>query len=277
MFKLSGWVWIVVGLFVGGSIFGYFWFQHYSPDEKEAANLNTYGDQLQAQANLDQATKDRIDKAIEDVERITREWNDVVDAKMQNDDAFPALDVDPWQLVVNTPAYRNKVQRAVNRQVKAGGVTVVQGPEVVFPGGEPGLMASYFNFGASRLPFPVVVFELGTVTIRGSMEQIVANVEAWSDMPDYFAVADGLAITGTDSDLTATYNVVILGYLPGPASGPLGAGFGGDSSQTGNAGTGRGGPPPTGPGGAAPPPSPGGGGPGSIPPELGGRGGAGGR
>ena len=223
MLRISAWVWITVGFFVGGSILGYVYFQHYKPDMIETENLNNYAEKLQREADKADQAQLRVDKAVEEVERLARVWNDVVEAKIENVDHFPDLTPDPFQLVVNAPSYRNRVQRAVNRQVKSGGVTVVQGPLVEFPSGEPGVMASYYNFGASRLPFPVVVYELGTVTIRGSMDQIMANVESWSDMPDYFAVADGLAVTGTDNDLTATYNVVILGYLPGPASGPLGA------------------------------------------------------
>ena len=52
---------------------------------------------------------------------------------------------------------------------------------------------------------------------------IAQNIMAWSDMPDYFAVADGLTISGTSPELSATYNVVIVGFVPGGVAPALAA------------------------------------------------------
>lgn len=213
MFKISGWVWVVVGIFLGLTVISYGLFQHYLPDKEEAELLNTYESQLQTEANKLAATQRRIDNSVARVEETAKQLNEVIDAKIVDENVFIDLTVEPHQLVVNAPSYRDKVQRAVNTQVRRGGVTVVQGPLVPFPAGEPNVQQSFFNY--SRLPFPVVVFELGTVTVRGSFDQISANVKAWADMPNYFAVASGLAITGTSPALTGTYNVVIVGFIPG--------------------------------------------------------------
>ena len=219
MFKLSGWVWLIVGIFLGLTVLSYGYFQHYQPDMEEARIAEEYAAKLEIEARKDQRAQDRIDKAEEMVKEIAEQWNQVLADKSPS--GTLGADLDPFLLAVNAPDFRNRVQRAVNRQLLVGGVTVVQGPFVPSPANNTGVLQSYFNY--NRLPFPVVVFELGSVTVSGTYEQIARNVQAWADMPDYFAVADGLAITGTSPDLTGTYNVVIVGFLPGEVSAPLAA------------------------------------------------------
>ena len=232
MFKLSGWVWLVAGIFIGLAIVSYGFFQFYVPDSQEAEMVNLYADNLQKEADKIPATERRIENAVARVEEMASIWRETASAKSARGNGFIDLTQDPLSLTVSAPAYRDKVQGAVNRQVKVGGVTVVNGPFVQRPSNDAqSLLNTYFNY--SRLPFPVVLFELGTVTVEGTFAQISRNVQAWSDMPDYFAVVDGLAITGTSPRLTATYNVAIVGFPPGGASGPLAAPVITGSSQGG--------------------------------------------
>lgn len=222
MFKLSAWVWLVAGVFIGLTILSYAYFQFYQPDTTEAGYVRDYVEKLEAEGRKLPATEKRIENAVAQVEAIAERWRQVSEAKSQGGEGFIDLNQDPLSLSVNVANYRNKVQNAVNRQLRVGGVTVVNGPLVPQPSNDPtALLTSYFN--VPRLPFPVVLFELGTVTVRGSFDQIARNMQAWTSMKDYFAVVDGLSISGTSPELTATYSVVIVGFLPGEVSGPLGA------------------------------------------------------
>lgn len=235
MFKLSGWVFLVAGIFMGLAIVSYGFFQFYVPDSTEAEMINVYAGNLQKEADKIPATERRIENAVARVEEMADIWRETSSRKSANGNGFIDLTQNPLSLTVSAPAYRNKVQTAVNRQVKVGGVTVINGPFVQRPSNDAqSLMNSYFNY--SRLPFPVVLFELGTVTIQGTFAQIARNVQAWSDMPDYFAVVDGLAITGTSPQLTATYNVAIVGFPPGGTTGELAAPVITGASQTGQLG-----------------------------------------
>jgi hypothetical protein len=221
MFKLSGWVWILCGVFVGLTLLSYGYFQYYQPDTAEAAQLQTYAEQLEAEARKIPQTEKRMENAKLRVQETADQWRMIEQNKSAGGAGFIDLTQDPLALTVNAPSYRDKVQRAVNSQVKAGGVTVVNGPEIPAPSNDPTtLLNTYFNY--SSLFYPVVLFEPGSVTVRGTFDQIARNVTAWSNMKDYFAVVDGLTITGTSPELTATYNLVLLGYIPGGVSGPLG-------------------------------------------------------
>jgi hypothetical protein len=90
-------------------------------------------------------------------------------------------------------------------------------------------LASFYNYPA--VAYPVVVKDLGVITVQGTIEQINENVRGWRRMPHYLAVADGLRITGTAPTLTGTYSLSIVGYIraknneiyPSIASSALGA------------------------------------------------------
>jgi hypothetical protein len=246
----------VCGAFVGLTILSYAYFQFYQPDTTEAKYTEEYVEKLNAQGAKLQAAKDRVTRAEERVAEIAERWRQVSTAKSARGNGFINLNQDPLSLTISAQNYRNKVQSAVNRQMKVGGVTVVNGPFLERPTNDPTtLLTSYFN--VDRLPFPAVIFELGTVTVRGTFQQIERNIKGWTTMPDYFAVADGLSIVGTSPELTATYSVVIVGFLPGEVTGPLGAPVvTGAAGTAASAGTGQqgGGPrtnTPTGSGGGA--------------------------
>jgi hypothetical protein len=102
------------------------------------------------------------------------------------------------------------------------------------------VLNDYFNF-PQALPFPVVMFDFGTITVRGSYKQISDHMRAWANMPNYLAVTDGLQIQGSaPNPLTATYSLSVVGFIRGKDVFPPIAGEGA----------------PTGPGGI---PAPGGG------------------
>lgn len=195
--------------------FGLFW--HYMPNMAEANLWEENYKSLEIAANQQKAAEKRVQDAKDLVNAKAATWNAVV-AKRTPPPALARgginLSVNTWQLSVDTQRYRNNVQRAVNAQLRRGGVTVVNGPLVPGPDVNApanSLLATYFNFPA--YPFPVVIYDLGPVTVQGRYEQIMANVRAYRTMPNYLAVADGLRIDGTSPNLTGTYNLSIVGFI----------------------------------------------------------------
>ena len=165
-------------------------------------------------------------KKVQDAEALGRQtvqqWNTISQAHTLPASPDPDgidLTANGFQLAAQIPAYRNRLQAMVNNQVKVGGVTVVQGPFVPPPPLDQTLngdkiVAQYFHFPA--LPAPVLVFDLGNVTVTGTFQQISDNVKAWSRMPHFLAVADGLRLQGTSPNLTGTYAVSIVGFVDIP-------------------------------------------------------------
>jgi hypothetical protein len=124
------------------------------------------------------------------------------------------IGVQAWQLTVDSKKFRNNIQRALNAQVRRGGVTVLAAPKVPEPDDSAAtILANYYNYPAIK--FPVVIFDLGTVSVRGTYKQIMDNVRSYSTMPRYLVVVDGLRIEGTAPVLTATYNLTLVGYIRG--------------------------------------------------------------
>jgi type II secretory pathway component PulM len=259
--------------------FGFFW--HWQPNSEESGLYSQRIEELEAEAAKYPQAQRRLREAQALAETEAAKWRQIVATRTPPQSVAEGginLNVNPWQLAVDARSFRNNVQRAVNAQVRKGGVEVIQGPFV--PGPDPAapvnqLVSNYFGFGTNAPDFPVVVFNLGTITVQGTYDQIVENVEGWSRMPNYLAVTDALSITGTSPRMTGTYNLTVVGFIRGreifPAvpegSAQPGAGVGGG---------GRGGFGPGGPGGGFPgagniPFGPGGpGGPGGPPPGIGG-------
>lgn len=187
-------------------------------------------------------------KAIEDVQKAERTWAAFVETHTPTDvtpNGGININVNAYQLLLDTKRFRNSVQRALNAQIKTGGVKVLQCPRI--PGvtddeAPNSILASYYNYPA--VPFPVVIYDLGTVQVQGTYEQIVANVRSWKNMPRYLAVTHNLAITGTAPTLTATYDLSMVGYVrydgiyaPVPDGGaPAGGSVAGGAAGGGRAG-----------------------------------------
>lgn len=204
---------------VSAGLFGLFGNGGALANLKEAKMYAGVYDELVEVANkMPQATK-RVDNAVKLVKQTASEWNSIVATRTPGTNVKAGgIDISVWpgQLVMDTKTFRNSVQRAVNHQVKRGGVTVVSCPTV------PGIsdaqlssqvLSSYYNF--PPLPFPAVIYDLGTVTVEGTYDQILANVRSYASMPNYLAVTDGLAFTGRSPQLRATYNLTIVGFIRG--------------------------------------------------------------
>jgi len=267
--KLSALPIILIGLAVGVVVLSYAYFHEYAPNTQQAAFNTEQGDLLEAEANQLGKAQQRV----KDAEKMVREKEDAW-ALIVARRTLPArlgdgginVNQDAWHLAIDARKFRNSAQRAVNAQVKKGGVTVINGPSVPFPDDPaPSLMANYFNYPA--VPFPVVIYDFGTVTVRGTYNQIRDNVRSWSNMPNYLAVTDGLQITGTSPNLTATYNLSIVGYIEAtgvfpqvPEVAGSGSALGGPPAGIGGPGRPGGGPPagfggPGRPGGGPPMPA----------------------
>jgi hypothetical protein len=206
---------LCIGLAIGliGAGFGYF--HNYQPKTETLKNTKTAAESWETEAKKLPAAYKKRATAMEMVQQKADEWQQVVAVKTPSSSLGAGginFNVSSYQLAVDSRVYRNSLQTAVNNQVKRGGVVVINGPEVEAPDMEAdNLVASYYNYPA--IPFPVVIFDLGTITVRGTYAQIKRNVEAWKDMPNYLAVADGLQLEGTSPNLTGTYSVTIVGYL----------------------------------------------------------------
>lgn len=248
----SGWVWLVLSIAISLVILSYAVFMWWIPKTTYAASLDDYTSKLTAEANKLPAAKKKLEKAQEEVQKKAAEWQAVVADKTPPASLAGGgidLSVNPYQLTVDSRKFRDSVQRAVNAQLKKGGVTVVAAPSIPEPTDDPGtILSDYFNYPAAR--FPVCIFELGQVTVRGTYAQIANHMASWSTMPNYLATAGGLTLTGTSPELTANYSLVVLAFLRGdemsvsvPAGGGGTAAVGGMPGGFGAPG-GPGGPPP---------------------------------
>jgi hypothetical protein len=255
---------------VGGALFvilvSFGFFHHWMPNNAEIESNRVVLEQLTTEGNKLPAAKKRVDDAIADLRAADRAWQAIVVRKTPSSSLGTGgidLTVNRWQLSVDTRKFRNNVQRALNRQLRQGGVEVISGPYVPGIGENDSvntILANYFQ--VSVYNFPIVIYDLGQVQVRGTYEQIMANVRAYSNMPNWLAVADGLSISGTSPILNATYNLQLVGFIRGKElstdvpelatggggiGGPGGFGPGGPGGGFGPGGPGGG--PPRGPAG----------------------------
>jgi hypothetical protein len=126
------------------------------------------------------------------------------------------LDENAYQLGIDTFHFRDSIQRALNAQLRIGGVKVLNAPtiEMLDPNIEVNsILPTFYNFGP--LPFPVVMFDFGAITVQGTYGQIMTHLRSYKNMKNYLAVTDGLTLTGTAPLLTGTYNLSIVGFIRG--------------------------------------------------------------
>lgn len=215
--KLSGITWFIIGLSVALVAIAFAYFQYYQPDMQLAAWNRDRAAALDTEIAKRSAANKRVEEAEKMVQEKAEQWKQTVLARTPPDNVNQGginLAVNAWQLTVDSQRFRNSVQRAVNRQVKRGGVIVEQGPEIPAPDmNATSIVASYYNYPAVN--FPVVIYDLGQVVVRGTYAQITQNMRAWSTMPNYLAVADGLSITGTSPNMTGRYNLTVVGFIRG--------------------------------------------------------------
>lgn len=214
---------ILIGIALAVCAISYGLFHNWMPKNEEIANK-----EAELQALRDQnLRRDQVDKKVADAKAEVRSkaelWKQVVATNTPPSSVEAGginLAVSAYQLTVDSQRFRDSIQRAVNAQLKRGGVRVVNGPFIPPPTDDPAsILPAFYNF-PNPYPFPVVVFNLGGVTVTGTYSQIMANVRSWRNMPNYLAVADGLAITGTSPRLTGTYNVSIVGFIKATRTGP---------------------------------------------------------
>lgn len=192
-------------------------FQSFIPNNRDAAVYKAWGEKLDAEgAKMGQAVK-RVENAKALVKETSDKWQLTVASKTPPASVAAGgidVSVNPYNLTVDSQTFRNNVQRAVNYQLKKGGVVVLQGPTVPAPTDDPEtILSSYYNYPGTS--YPVAIFDLGQVSVRGTFSQISENIRSWSRMPNYLGVADGLVITGTAPNLTATYNVTLVAFVRG--------------------------------------------------------------
>lgn len=249
--KLSFTTIIIMAVSVAIGILSFGFFHQWAPTMTAVGYYKQYHEQLQTEADKMPKVKRRVAKAKADVQAKADAWNAYAATRTPETDVSRngiSLAVNPYQLTVDTLKFRNSIQRAVNDQVKKGGIKVVQGPEVrsLANTDESGadVLADYYNYPGIK--FPVVIFDLGTVTVQGTYAQIMANVRAYKTMPRYLAVTDGLVVTGTSPNLTGTYTLSIVGFIRGKEifpSAPVAPPAAGGAGGFGRGGPQRGGPP----------------------------------
>lgn len=201
---------------------------YFLPNMEEARYQNTLANELIEQANLQPQANKKVEQAIADVNKMAEQWETVVNAKTPPDHLPSGINlaVNRWQLTNDSVTFRNSIQRAVNAQMKKGGVTIVQGANIPPPPADANQIVEYYNYPAIR--FPVLIFDLGQITVQGTYSQIMENVRSWANMPNYLAVADGLQLSGTSPNMTGTYSVSIVAYIRGDVvAGPVPEGAGG--------------------------------------------------
>ncbi len=263
--KLGRFAIIMIGVLFCVGFLSWGIFYQMMPNNKEVALLQKAKQDNDEQAALMKKAQDRVVVAKKMVDEKAKAWQRYVETRTPPTTLAQGgidLNVNAWQLAVNTPKFRDSIQRAINVQLKKGGVKVINGPQVpMFDASMPAnqVLANFYNYPA--IAFPVVIFDFGTITVQGTYKQIMDNVRSYKTMPRYLAVTDGLRIDGTTPNLTGTYNLSIVGFIRSKVIPPQ-VNEGAASSAGGGGGFGGPGGPggfgPGGPGGFGGPGGPGG-------------------
>lgn len=224
--KLSPWVIYVIGVFAGAPILAFGWFGHAGPNAAETKNYENVYDQLTTESAKQSKADQRRKNAQEKVRQAVAEWTRMEQVRTPpmglDKGGSPTLAENAYQLSVDTPKFRDNVQRAVNAQLHAGGVKIISGPWVPGPtdvNAANELLDTFYNYG--NYGFPVLVMKLGQVEVEGkSYKQIFDHVKAWSNMPHYLAVTDSLTLSGTSPSITGTYNLTVVAFVRGRVIAP---------------------------------------------------------
>lgn len=237
--KLSAWVIVLLGVCVAAVAMSYSFFKIYKPNQTDIANHVERAEGLQAIVALRPKAEQRVRQAEQLVAQRERRWNEIVATKSapaQLSQGGINLGVHAYQLPLDVRAYRDNLQLMINQRMLIGGVTIVgNGPEIAqIPQDARAILSGFFNYPA--IPFPVVILDLGTITVQGTYDQIIRHVKAWKDLPNYLAVTTGLNFTGTSPILTARYQVSLVGYIKGNVVYPVPPGGGSSAPAAGSGG-----------------------------------------
>ncbi|MFZ4506304.1 MAG: hypothetical protein ACOYON_01235 [Fimbriimonas sp.] len=217
MGKVSPATFYIVGISLSIIVLTFFGFYHLMPNLQEKSYWDEQKRLLQDEADKQPQADRRVKTAQQLVDEKDKAWQQIVAARTPSANLATGgidLSVNGFQLTVDARKFRNSIQKAVNNQVRQGGITVINGPSVPFPDDNAsGILANYFNYPALR--YPIVIFDFGTITVQGTYDQINNHVKSWAKMPRYLAVADGLRFEGTSPRLTGTYNLSVVGFLRG--------------------------------------------------------------
>jgi hypothetical protein len=241
MFRLSALTFAIVGFVLMAIIFAGFWFLKINPEREEIHYYAAKSLELDAIISQDSRNRavERVRNALQQVRDAEIAWKQVTSWRTPAAGTFN-MTPNRWQLVVNARRWHGKVENDLNRWVRRNGVTLVNPPRLLvpYPTDQPNeLVQYYFNYPA--LPFPVTIWDIGTVTVQGTWDQIMQNVRSWSTIPGYIASVRGLSLTGTGSRLQGTYGLTVVAYVNTPyVSGGPGEGgavpqLGGGSGQPG--------------------------------------------
>ncbi|MBN8690423.1 MAG: hypothetical protein J0L72_06475 [Armatimonadetes bacterium] len=213
--KLTPWTVLSIALSISAVMLCVGYFQYWAPRTETAANFDRLREELEAEGQKLPREKKKLEEAKTMVQDAAGEWNDIVQRKTPPASLAEGginLTRNRWQLVVDAPEFRNRIQADLNRQLRYGGVQVMSGVTVpVFPDNPLTIVEE--GFGYPRYGFPVRIFDFGTVVVEGTMDQITRNVEGWNQLPKYIAVVDGLRLEGTAPKYRASYSLSIAMYL----------------------------------------------------------------
>lgn len=206
---------LLLGFAVAVVALSYGLFFHYMPNMEEKKDYEDYKAQLDDVISKEKQAVKRVLDARKQVEASMAAWSAIVNTRTPStrlSDGGINLGVTAWQLPVDARIYRNSVQKMINKQLQVGGVKLPNGGPFIAPLGEDQseVLAS-LNYPAYA--FPVAIYELAGITVEGTYDQIMANYQGWGRVDRYIAMPDGLTIAGTSPKLTATYNVIVLGFI----------------------------------------------------------------
>ncbi len=215
--KLSPLTIYIIGIALALPVIAFGLFFNKMPNDTEASFYQAAKEANDAEAAKQRQADQKVATAIQMIKTKAAEWN-AISANRTPPASIAAggitLAQNAFQLSEDTRKYRNSIQRAVNTQLRRGGVKVINGPAIPTPDANApanSLLLSFYNYPSAG--FPVVIFDLGSVTVQGNYNSIMNHMRAYKSMPRYLAVTDALRIDGTSPVLTATYNLTIVGYI----------------------------------------------------------------
>lgn len=221
MSKVSAYVWVVCGLVLMGVTWAGFWWLKIGPERQEVQayrEVNQKLDEIISPSSQENARK-RVADALKAVNEAQIQWKMIAETKTPSRGKFNLLD-HRWQLTVNAQKWHAAVENDLRTWIARSGVRVVAptndrgevGPFVPFPTDNANdLVESYFNYPA--LPYPVAIWDLGTITVEGTYAQVIRHVRSWTDIPGYIASVRGLSVEGTDNRIRGTYNLVVVAFI----------------------------------------------------------------
>lgn len=220
MFRLSPITFFVCGLVLILVTWAGFWFFSISKTRTEIGYWEKHVAELRqiASAESQKAAQERVRTALEKVSEAEQEWKLIADTRTPSMGRMNLM-THRWQSTVDVRKWHSQVEADLRSWIQKSGVRILQpvqnaevGPFVPYPTDLPNeLVEFYFHYPA--IPFPVCVWDLGTITVEGTYDQITNHVRSWTKIPGYVAMVRGLGITGTGSRLRGSYNLVVVAYV----------------------------------------------------------------